>query len=48
MSLAPIEIDSSKYSTGQIVHISQTQNNSDTKNVTKYHHNYAQKTYIKN
>ena len=36
MSLTPIEIDRAKYAVGQIVHISQTQNNSDTKNVKKY------------
>jgi hypothetical protein len=36
MSLTPIELDRAKYAVGQIVHISHIQNNSDTKNVTKY------------
>jgi hypothetical protein len=36
MSLIPIELDRTKYAVGQIVHIFHIQNNSDTKNVTKY------------
>ncbi len=35
MSVTPIELDRAKYAVGQIVHISQIQNNSDTKNVKK-------------
>ena len=44
MSLTPIELDRAKYAVGQIVHISHIQNNSDTKNVTKYSESSAEHT----